>query len=95
MRELNYWLHRCAYEGGHEILDAEHRLTIGFSKCAKDHDMVDSILRRDGQAFDANYERVYGGGIWKARYSLWYLPVKWRRAISLSFRVPVALPFAD
>lgn len=72
MRELNYWLHRCAYEGGHEILDAEHRLTIGFSKCAKDHDMVDSILRRDGQAFDENYERVYGGDIWKARYSLWY-----------------------
>lgn len=72
MSDKNYWLHRCAYEGGHEILDAEHRLTIGFSDCAKDQGMVDSINSRSGQAFDENYKRVYGGDIWRARYSLWY-----------------------
>ena len=69
---MNYWIHRCAYMGGHEILDNEHRLTIGFSDCANNPKMVAAVEKRDGKAFDAIYESVYGGNIWRARWSLWY-----------------------
>ena len=69
---MNYWIHRCAYEGGHEILDKEYRLTIGFSDCAKSVEMISAIERRDGRSFDEIYESVYGGEIWRARWSLWY-----------------------
>ena len=69
---MNYWIHRCAYEGGHEILDTEHRLTVGFSDCAKDAAMVAAVQNDDGKAFDEIYKKVYGGDIWRARWSLWY-----------------------
>lgn len=69
---MNYWIHRCAYMGGHDILDKEHRLTIGFSDCAKDPDMAAIVKARNGKKFDPAYEKVYGGEIWRARWSLWY-----------------------
>ena len=69
---MNYWIHRCAYEGGHQILDKECRLTIGFSACADSGEMVAAIEKRDGKAFDEIYESVYEGVIWRARWSLWY-----------------------
>lgn len=69
---MNYWLHRCAYQGGHEILDAEHRLTIGFSDCANNPEMIESIQKGDGETFDKVYKAVYTGEIWRARWSLWY-----------------------
>lgn len=69
---MNYWIHRCAYMGGHEILDKEHKLTIGFADCANTPKMVAAIEKRDGKAFDRLYESVYGGDIWRARWSLWY-----------------------
>lgn len=58
--------------GGHEILDKEHRLTIGFSDCAKSSEMVRAVENKDGNAFDSIYKSVYGGDIWRARWSLWY-----------------------
>lgn len=69
---MNYWIHRCAHMGGHEILDKEHRLTIGFSDCANSAEMIAAVAKRDGKAFDTIYESVYGGDIWRARWSLWY-----------------------
>ena len=69
---MNYWIHRCAYMGGHDILDSEHRLTIGFSDCAKDTAMAEIVKARNGKKFDQAYEKVYGGEIWRARWSLWY-----------------------
>ena len=69
---MGYWIHRCAYEGGHQILDKEHRLTIGFSKCAESSKMVAAIEKRDGKTFDEIYESVYEGDVWRARWSLWY-----------------------
>jgi len=69
---MNYWLHRCAYEGGLDILDREHRLTIGFSDCAAHPSMVAAIQTSDGNAFDACYREVYSGNIWRSRWSLWY-----------------------
>lgn len=69
---MNYWIHRCAYEGGHEILNKEHRLTIGYSDCANHSKMVEVIQKKDDANFDAVYETVYGGGVWRGRWSLWY-----------------------
>ena len=69
---MNYWIHRCAYMGGHDILDTEHRLTIGFSDCANALEMAEIVKDRNGQAFDPAYKRVYGGEIWRARWALWY-----------------------
>lgn len=69
---MNYWIHRCAYEGGHEILNKEHRLTIGFSACANHPKMVEVIQKKDDANFDAVYETVYAGGVWRGRWSLWY-----------------------
>lgn len=69
---MNYWIHRCAYMGGHEILDKENRLTIGFSDCANSKEMVFAVEKHDGKAFDKVYEDVYCGDIWRARWSLWY-----------------------
>ena len=69
---IKYWIHRCAYMGGHEILDNEHCLTIGFSDCANSSEMVAAVEKHDGDAFDKIYETVYGGDIRRARWSLWY-----------------------
>lgn len=69
---MHYWMHRCAYMGGHEILDNERRLTIGFSDCANDPEMADIVKDRNGPAFDPAYKRVYGGEIWRGRWALWY-----------------------
>ena len=69
---MNYWLHRCEkHEGGLSVLENEHRLTIGFSDCAKDVEMAKAIFAKDGVAFDVAYQNVYGGEIMRARYSLW------------------------
>ena len=73
---MTYWMHRCWYEGGFDILDQEHRLTIGFADCAKDEAMVEAIRKKDGKAFDAEYESVYGGEIKRASWSLWYFTVE-------------------
>ena len=69
---MHYWIHRCAYMGGHEILDKENRLTIGFSACAKHQKMVEVIQHKRDDEFDAVYETVYGGDVWRGRWSLWY-----------------------
>ena len=69
---MNYWIHRCAYMGGYDILDNEHRLTIGFSDCAMSIDMVTAVKKRDGDVFDKIYELIYSGGIRRTRWSLWY-----------------------
>lgn len=69
---MNYWMHRCRYEGGFDILDKEHRLTIGYSDCAKDAAMVKAVIEKDGVAFDAAYRKVYNGDYWRGRWSLWY-----------------------
>ena len=69
---MNYWLHRCKYEGGLDILDKEHRLTIGYAACANNTAMVKAITEKDGAFFDEAYRNVYGGEYWRGRYSLWY-----------------------
>lgn len=69
---MNYWIHRCRYEGGYAILDNEHRLTIGFSDCANSEEMAAVVEKRDGKAFDKLYWKIYGGNIWRARWALWY-----------------------
>lgn len=70
---MQYWLHRCEnHYSGIGILDNEHRLTIGFSDCANSDEMTDVILKKDGRAFDKLYKSIYGGEIWRARWSLWY-----------------------
>ena len=69
---MSYWLHRCARSGGHEILDNEHRLTIGFADAANDSDMVKAVKAKDGQLFDDYYEQIYKGDIWPQRWHLWY-----------------------
>lgn len=72
MKAMNYWLHRCAHEGGWDILDGEHRLTIGFSKCANTPEMVEVIRRKEDERFDEEYAKVYGGEVWRGRWFLWY-----------------------
>lgn len=69
---MNYWLHRCKYEGGFDILDKEHKLTIGYSECAKDNRVVNAIREKNGKAFDESYEAVYNGEYWIGRWVLWY-----------------------
>ena len=69
---MSYWLHRCRHEGGFNFLDNEKRLTIGFSDCAVDDDMVKCIHEKNGDDFDRFYKEIYGGDIWKQRWSLWY-----------------------
>lgn len=69
---MNYWIHRCAYQNGFTILDEDRRLTIGFSDCANNTDMVTAIRSKDGQKFDDLYNKVYDGEIWRSRWSLWY-----------------------
>lgn len=69
---MNYWIHRCAYEGGHAILDNEHRLTIGFSACAIHPQMTKVIQEKDDGNFDDVYKMVYSGDVWRGRWSLWY-----------------------
>lgn len=70
--QMNYWLHRCKYEGGLDILEKEHRLTIGYSACANNAAMVKAIIEKDGNAFDEAYRGVYDGEYWRGRYPLWY-----------------------
>lgn len=69
---MQYWIHRCKYQGGFEFFDKENRLTIGFSDCANDEDMLDAIRKNDGDQFDTVYREIYKGEIWRSRYSLWY-----------------------
>lgn len=70
---MNYWLHRCEnHHSGGAILDKEQRLTIGFSACANSEEMVHVVEKKDGIAFDNLYRAIYGGEIWRARWSLWY-----------------------
>ena len=69
---MNYWIHRCAYEGGHEILEKEHRLTIGFSACANNQKLVDAVQKKNSSDFDSAYKTVYDGEVWRGRWSLWY-----------------------
>lgn len=69
---MTYWLHRCKHEGGWDLLDNEKRLTIGFSDCANDADMLEAIQKKAGDKFDEIYKTIYGGEIWRSRWSLWY-----------------------
>lgn len=69
---MRYWIHRCKYQGGFEILDKENKLTIGFSDCANNEEMVNTIKRNAGKEFDDIYKEIYGGAIWRSRWSLWY-----------------------
>ena len=69
---MQYWIHRCKYQGGFEFFDKENCLTIGFSDCANDEDMLDAIRKNDGDQFDTVYREIYKGEIWRSRYSLWY-----------------------
>lgn len=69
---MQYWIHRCKFQGGFEFFDKENRLTIGFSDCASNDEMLDAIRRKDGNRFDTVYQKIYNGEIWRSRYSLWY-----------------------
>lgn len=69
---MTYWLHHCSYENGLEYLKKENKLTIGFSDCALNDEMLDAILRKDGRKFDEVYAKVYSGKISRSRWSLWY-----------------------
>ena len=69
---MKYWIHRCKYQDGFEHLDKENRLTIGFSDCANNEQMRDAVERHDDKDFDNIYKNIYGGEIWRSRWSLWY-----------------------
>lgn len=69
---MKYWIHRCKFEGGFEHFDKENRLTIGFSDCAKNEQMLEAIKQENGELFDSVYRAVYDGAIWRSRWSLWY-----------------------
>ena len=69
---MKYWIHRCKYQGGFEHFDKENRLTIGFSDCANNEQMLEAIKQDNGESFDSVYRAIYGGAIWRSRWSLWY-----------------------
>ena len=69
---MRYWIHRCKYQGGFEHFEKENRLTIGFSDCANNEQMRDAIAKNAGKEFDEIYHNIYGGSIWRSRWSLWY-----------------------
>lgn len=71
MSEKRYWLHRVKHEGGLSILEKEKKLTIGFSDVRGDREASAALERKDYAVFCREYERVYGGEIWRSRNCLW------------------------
>ncbi len=80
---MSYWMHRVEKHcNGLDILFQEKRLTIGFSDCAKDDSFFEAFSKAQkdeqyrngayGKDFDDLYWEVYGGDIWRLRWSLWY-----------------------
>ncbi len=80
---MSYWMHRVEkHYSGLDILFQEKRLTIGFSDCAKDDSFFEAFSKSQqdeqyrngayGKDFDDLYWEVYGGDIWRLRWSLWY-----------------------
>ena len=77
--EKHYWLHRASYEGGLNILEAENKLTIGFSDATQSKDMDKAIESKDYDLFRRAYRDVYNGNIERTKNNLWRFLVEMQK----------------
>ena len=70
---MHYWLHRCSKHAcGLLKLKTERILTIGFSDCARNSQLVEAIQNGNWDEFCKRYKDIYGNDLWRARHFLWH-----------------------